>query len=226
MKKLNVAIDGTSGVGKSTTADLLAEKYHMVHLDTGAMYRAAALALARHPEPFESEKELQEWLDGFEIAFDENNHVLLNGQDVSRAIREDAVSAMASKAAAMPAVRKMLVRQQQAICKDGGYIVDGRDICSVVLPDADLKLFLSASPQARAARRAAQNAQMGIASDYETILKDIQARDYQDSTRAISPLKKAEDATEVDTSALSQQEVVDLISSMMDALIRERSAQA
>lgn len=217
MKKINVAIDGTSGVGKSSVADLLAEKYGMIHLDTGAMYRALAWGLARAETSLEDENELKKALETMTVSFDDDRHVLLNGKDVSQDIRTDEISAFTSRIAAKESIRKKMVALQQEIAEHKGYIVDGRDICSVVLPDAEVKLFLSASPEARAQRRYLQNTEMGLKADYETILDSILKRDYQDSHRAISPLKKAEDAVEIDTSHLNIDQVVEKVSELMEA---------
>lgn len=221
MKKINVAIDGTSGVGKSSIADLLADKYGMIHLDTGAMYRAVALAIMESGIDLADEKAIEELLEKAVINFDEEGKIHLNGKDVSKKIREDKVSLFASKTAALAPVRKHLVKLQQQITKNKGYIVDGRDICEVVLPDAEVKVFMAASAKARAMRRYKQNLEAGMQADYETIYQDIVKRDEQDSTRAISPLKKAEDAALVDTSDLNIEQVVDALSVLIDHALEE-----
>ena len=178
MKKINIAIDGPSGVGKSTIADIVAEKLGMKHLDS------------------------------IDIHFDEENHVYLDGEDVSKEIRMNDVSMQASKTSQLAIVRKKLVNLQQKVCARKGFIVDGRDICSVVLPDAEVKIFMSASSKAIAQRRYDEYISKGINADYETIYQDIVARDYQDTHREISPLQKTEDAIEIDTSNLTIDEVV------------------
>lgn len=223
MMNINIAIDGTSGVGKSSVADLLAEKYGMRHLDTGAMYRCCALALQKADTDLQDEKSVRNVLDAIEIDF-EGDNVLLNGEDVSRAIRADEISLLTSKVSQLSAVREKMVQLQQQIAAAKGYIVDGRDICSVVLPDAEVKVFLSASAAARAMRRMKQNQEMGMQADYEKILQEIEQRDYQDMNRAISPLKKAEDAVEIDTSALSLAQVADAISKLVDAAAAGKGA--
>lgn len=217
MKNFNIAIDGTSGVGKSTIADLLAEKYGMRHLDTGAMYRCVAYALKKAGIDLNSTEKVQEILDGLQIKFIEDQ-VYLNGEDVSLKIRQNDISKFASITSALPIVREKLVDLQRKAVKDGGFIVDGRDIGTVVLKDAPLKIFMSASAAARAKRRFDQNVEKGLEADYDTILKDIEERDYQDSHRSISPLKKAEDAKEIDTSSLSIEQVVNTISKLIDKL--------
>lgn len=207
---INIAIDGPSGVGKSTISDRLAAKLHMHHLDTGAMYRCVALYLKENHIDLNNEKQLQKALGSIEIEF-ENDRVLLNKKDVTKAIRMNDISMYTSVVSAIAPVRTRLVSLQQKIAKDKGYIVDGRDICSVVLPDADVKIYMDASPKARADHRYSEYVSKGIDADYDTIYKDILARDKQDMERTISPLVKAEDAVVVDTSNLSIDEVVDTI---------------
>lgn len=208
MTKINIAIDGPSGVGKSTIADIVADRLHYIHLDTGAMYRCVAYYVKKNSIDYMDEAILKEALDQIHIHFDEDR-VLLNGEDVSRAIRTNDISMMASKTSALPLVRERLVALQQEITAEKGYIVDGRDICTVVLPDAEVKIFMSADAKARAQRRYNEYIEQGIDADYETIYQDIVARDYQDTHRTISPLKKAKDAIEVDTSHLNIEEVVE-----------------
>ncbi len=215
MKRINIAIDGPSGVGKSTIADILAEKLGMRHLDTGAMYRCVAYYLTTHSVDTSDSALLQSALDQIHIDFIDDK-VLLNGQDVSTEIRTNEISMATSKVASLPLVRKHLVVLQQEIAANKGYIVDGRDICSVVLPDAEVKLYMDASPEARADRRYKEYISKGVEADYQEIYDDIVKRDYQDSHREISPLKKAEDATLVDTSHLSIDEVVEKILNIIE----------
>lgn len=215
MKKINIAIDGPSGVGKSTISDFLAEKYNMSHLDTGAMYRCVAYYISKNHIDYTDESKLQKALENITIRFEDKN-VFLNNEDVSTSIRTNDVSMMAAKISSFAPVRKKMVSLQQEICKDKGYIVDGRDICTCVLPDAEVKIFMSASSQARAERRYKEYVDKGIKIDYKKILEDINKRDYQDSTRAISPLRKAEDAIEVDTSNMNIEQVFDCLSQIID----------
>ncbi|MDO4466044.1 MAG: (d)CMP kinase [Bacillota bacterium] len=210
MKKINIAVDGTSGVGKSSVCDRIAETLQLTHLDTGAMYRCVALYLKEQNTDLEDLEAVEKAVNDIRIRFD-NDIVFLNDKDVSKVIRTNEISMMASKTSALAPVRKRLVGLQQEVTAEKGYIVDGRDICTVVLPDADVKIFMSATPEARADRRYKEYISKGIEADYETILKDINQRDYQDSHRAISPLVKAEDAIEVDTSSLTIDEVVQTI---------------
>lgn len=216
MKKMNIAIDGPSGVGKSTIADIVAEKLHMLHLDTGAMYRCVAYKTLQEKTNIQDEKAMAQLMDSIEIYFDENKHVFLDGKDVSKEIRMNEVSMQASKTSQLDIVREKLVTLQQKVCENKGYIVDGRDICSVVLPDADLKIFMTASSKARAQRRYDEYVSKGIDADYETIYQDIVARDYQDTHRKISPLVKTEDAIEIDTSSLTIDEVVSKVLDLVE----------
>ena len=206
-KSINIAIDGPSGVGKSTIADIVAEKLGMVHLDTGAMYRCVAYYLIQEKIDFEESDALNQALNRIEISF-KDDKVYLNGNDVSKEIRTNEISMATSKVAALSSVRKKMVYLQQEVAKSKGYILDGRDICSVVLPDAEVKIYMDASSKARAERRYKEYINKGIDADYETIYQDIIARDYQDSHREISPLVKTEDATCIDTSNCTIDEVV------------------
>lgn len=215
MKKINVAVDGTSGVGKSSTCDRLADANGMTHLDTGAMYRCVALAIRDSGTDLDDEQAVQAILDGISIRFTDGK-VLLNGKDVSGAIRTNEISNLTSKVSALPVVRQKMTSLQQETVADKGFIVDGRDICTVVLPDAEVKIFLSARPEARAQRRYDEYMQKGIAADYDQILADIKARDWQDSHRALAPLVKAEDAVEIDTSDLGIDEVVAAMQALVD----------
>ena len=209
--RINIAIDGPSGAGKSTIADILASKLSYVHLDTGAMYRSAALLAIKNNVSLSDEEKIVELMENdFKLDMT-NDRVVLNGEDISEAIRTNDVSMAASDISKLSGVRKALVKSQQEIASKKGYIVDGRDICLVVLPDAEVKIFLTATSEDRARRRLEQNRQKGIIDDYDRILEDIKKRDYQDSHRANSPLVKADDATLIDSSNMSIDDVVDEI---------------
>lgn len=201
MKKFNIAIDGPSGVGKSTIAKKIARQYNMIHLDTGAMYRCIAYFLKNNPG------NIEEKLDQIQIQFD-NNHVFLNQQDVTDEIRNEEISLLASDVAKNEKVRHFLVAKQREIAKNQGFILDGRDIGSVVLPDAQVKFYLSASAEVRAQRRFNEYQSKNIKVELKDLLNDIEKRDLQDSTRAHSPLIKVVDAYELDTSNKSVEEVI------------------
>ena len=218
MPKFNIAIDGPSGVGKSTIANILADHYHMIHLDTGAMYRCVAFYLIQNQVDIQNEQELQEALNCIDIHFD-GDKVFLNNQDVSSQIRLNEISMAASKISALPLVRNKLVSLQQNIASQKGFILDGRDICTVVLPNAEVKIYMDASSKARAQRRYDEYISKGIDADYEVIFQDIVARDYQDAHREHSPLKVADDAVVIDTSDMTISEVVETIENIIEDIV-------
>lgn len=213
--KLNIAIDGPSAAGKSTIADLLAKRFHLTHLDTGAMYRCCAYAAITQGIALDDENSLYETIKNADIRFDENKDVYLNNRKVTLEIRQNEISMAASKVSTFAKVREALVAMQREIAEEKGYILDGRDIGTVVLPDADVKIYMVASVEARAKRRFQEYMKKGIDADYDTIYKDIVQRDYQDTHRAASPLKKASDAIEIDTSDMSIKEVVEKVSNII-----------
>lgn len=189
--KINIAIDGPSAAGKSTIAKLLAKKLNYSHLDTGAMYRCVGYQANRSNIDTNDAAALAKMIDGMEIDFDSKGNVYINGEDVSSAIRQNQVSMLASSVSVHPEVRERLVAMQQKIAENKGYIMDGRDIGTVVLPQAELKVFMIASVEARAQRRYQEYISKGIEADYKEIYDDIEKRDYQDIHRSVSPLKKA-----------------------------------
>ena len=209
--KINIAIDGPSAAGKSTIADILAERLGYTHLDTGAMYRAVAYDAFRKQIPLDDENRIVSMIEAMDLQMLPDGRVILDGEDVSDEIRTNEVSMGASDVSKLEGCRKALVAMQQKICEEGGYILDGRDIGTVVLKDAPVKIYLTASAEARAQRRVLQNQEKGLEADYEQILEDIRKRDYQDMHREFSPLTKAEDAIEIDTSDLNLEEVTDLV---------------
>ena len=206
--KYNIAIDGPSAAGKSTIADLLAEKLNYVHLDTGAMYRAVAYKAFQQDIAIDDEENIVKMIEDMHLDMTSDGKVILDGDDISEKIRTNEISMGASDVSKLEGCRKALVAMQQKICENGGYILDGRDIGTVVLVDAPVKIYLVASAEARAERRVKQNIEKGIDADYESILEDIKKRDYQDTHREHSPLRKADDAVEIDTSDMSIDEVV------------------
>ncbi|MBQ1447764.1 MAG: (d)CMP kinase [Erysipelotrichaceae bacterium] len=215
---INIAIDGPSAAGKSTIAEMLAEKYHMVHLDTGAMYRLVAYKATKSGIDYDDEDALEDMIFHTSIKMEPDGSMYLDGEPItSEQIRTDEMSMASSAVSRHKKVRAALVAMQQEISKDKGYILDGRDIGTVVLKDAEVKIFLVASAEARARRRIKQNLEKGLeVKDFETVLKEIQERDLQDSTRENSPLVKADDAIEVDNSDGTLEELLDKISVYVD----------
>ncbi len=208
---INIAIDGPSASGKSTIAKELCKELNYKHLDTGAMYRCVALKVKRTDTDYDNEEELQNLLESINIDFTPDGAVLLDGEDVSGEIRTDEISMLASTVSAKKTVRKHLVKIQQQIAKDKGYVMDGRDIGTVVLPDAEVKIFLVASVETRAQRRFLENKQRGIECNLRELKQEIVERDYQDTHRKHSPLRKAKDAIEIDTSNMNIDEVLDAV---------------
>lgn len=207
-KRINIAIDGPSGAGKSTISELLAQKLEYAHLDTGAMYRAIALYCKNNNISADDETGIVAAIQAVELLMKNDGSVVLNGEDVSSLIRQNDISMLASAVSRHRLVRSAMVFKQQEITKGKGYIVDGRDIGTVVLPDAEVKFFLTATAADRALRRIKQYQEKDIEADYQQILKDIEERDYQDTHRANSPLRKADDAYEIDSSNMTLEEVV------------------
>ena len=217
--KINIAIDGPSAAGKSTIAKLLAKKLGYAHLDTGAMYRCVGYHADRIHVSLDDEDALAAMTAAMQIRFDSEGRVFLNGEDVSSAIREIRVSLLASRISVYPRVRQLLVDMQRQMAAEKGIIMDGRDIGTVVLPDAELKIFMVASVEARARRRYQEYVDKHIEADYQRICEDIQKRDDQDMHRAASPLRKAADAHEIDTSDMSIPEVCDAIMKLAEKTI-------
>ena len=217
MKTIQIAIDGPASSGKSTVAKIIAKDFGYTYLDTGAMYRAATYIALQHQINPEESSQLLYLLDQYPISFgrseDGEQLVYVGDVDVSHPIRENTVTNAVSAFAAIPAIREKLVALQQEIAQQGGIVMDGRDIGTVVLPKAELKIFLVASVDERAERRYKENLSKGIETDLETLKEEIAARDYKDSHRETSPLKQAEDAIYLDTTGLSILEVVEKIKS-------------
>jgi len=214
MEYISVAIDGPAGAGKSSVAKKVAKDLDFIYVDTGAMYRSVALYAIRNNISPSDEVAIKEKIDDIDITIkyiDGVQHIYLNGVDVSEDIRTPQVSMGASDVAKIGIVREKLVSIQRNMAKVANIIMDGRDICTTVLPDAQIKLFLTASVDARAKRRYDEMVQKGMECEYEEIKKDIIARDKNDSERKISPLKKADDAKLLDTSDMSFDEVVDTV---------------
>lgn len=220
--RINIAIDGPSAAGKSTIAKELAKILNYVHLDTGAMYRCTALKALQSGIALDDEAAVCEMLKNTEITLTPDGKVFLDGKDVSTDIRADEVSMAASDVSKLEKVRADLVARQQEMAKAKGFIMDGRDIGTVVLKDAEVKIYMTASAYARAERRYKQNIEKGIpTSDIETIAKEIAERDYQDMHREHSPLRKADDAIEIDTSDMTIPEVTEAIYQLCEKFLQK-----
>ncbi|WP_270220044.1 (d)CMP kinase [Lactococcus lactis] len=212
MKKIQIAIDGPASSGKSTVAKIIARNLDLIYLDTGAMYRVATfVALQKETD---DAKEIIEFIEKNPISFmngQKGQEVLMGSENVTEMIRTNEVTNTVSKISAMTEIREFMVAEQQRIAKNGGIIMDGRDIGTVVLPEADLKIFLVASVDERAERRYKENLSKGIPTDLERLKIEISERDRKDSTRAISPLKQAEDAILLDSTGKTINEIVQFI---------------
>lgn len=222
MKVINVAIDGPAGAGKSTISRKAAAELGFIYIDTGALYRTVGLnALRKGADINDAESVIATLTDDLKVELkfiDGEQRMFLCGEDVSDKIRTPEVSSAASKTSAVPEVRKFLFDLQKQLAKENNCIMDGRDIGTVVLPDADVKIFLTATPEARAERRYLELKEKGMDVTYEDVLADMIKRDYDDSHRAIAPLKQADDAILADTSGNTLQQSIDLILS----IIKER----
>jgi cytidylate kinase len=207
-----IAVDGPGGAGKGELCLRLSKKYGFAILDSGAIYRVLAYAALKKGIALNAEEELSALASGLNLSFKEVNNavaVILDGEDVSSFIRTEETGGAASKIAVLPKVRAALLQRQRDFAVNPGLIADGRDMGTVVFPDASAKIFLDASAEERARRRVAQLESRGVAADYDKILKEIADRDYRDRNRATAPLKPADDALVLDSTTLSIQEVVD-----------------
>ena len=209
--RLSVAIDGPAGAGKSTIAKLVAKEFDLMYINTGAMYRAVALKAEENNIGDKDIEALCSLISTFEMKF-ENDDLILNGENIQDKITMPEISKIVSKYASIKEVREILVKLQREMSNKFDVIMDGRDIGTVVLKDSKFKFFLTATPEARAERRYKELTNRGLEVDYSTILEDIIKRDYIDSNREVDPLKKADDAIEIDTTKLSINEVVKEIS--------------
>ena len=218
-KICSVAIDGPSGAGKSTIARSVAKRFGFVYVDTGAIYRTVGLAVRRAGLDPKSSAQVESLLPGLaiELGYGEDGvqRMLLQGEDVSGLIRTPEISMYASDVSALPVVRAFLLDMQRSTARKMSVVMDGRDIGTVVLPDAGLKIFLTASPEARALRRHKELLEKGQSVTYEEVFADMAQRDHNDSTRAAAPLKPAEDSVYVDTTDLGLQESVDAVCALV-----------
>lgn len=215
-----VAIDGPAGSGKGTITKIIGDKLNLIYIDTGAMFRCVALEMARKNISVEDEIGIKNILDNIKIEFqndDGKQIVLLNGEDVSLEIRTSEISNFVSPVSAIKIVRDNLLKLQRQVAEGKNVIMEGRDIGTVVFPNANVKIYLDASSEERARRRVKQNQEKGLPADYETILEEIKIRDKRDSIREIAPLKKADDAILVDSTNLTIDEVVNEIIKIIDS---------
>jgi cytidylate kinase len=230
-KKINIAIDGYSSCGKSTLAKSIAKRYGLRYVDTGAMYRAVALYMLRNgwnPESVPDEEFLRKKLGEVRIDFGydaEKDRIiaLLNGEDVEDEIRSMTISNVVSKISQHPLVRKQLVKWQQEMIGEGGVVMDGRDIGTVVMPDADLKIFLTAKPEVRAQRRFRELKSKGMDVKMDDVIRNLNERDFMDVNRAENPLKKADDAIEIDNSEMTLEEQNRLVFEMIERILNGKS---
>lgn len=213
--RTSIAIDGPAGAGKSTIAKLLGKKYDLMYINTGSMYRAVTLfAMKRGIDPT-NVKKLENLIDELNMYF-ENDDLIVNGIDISKDLTNIEVTNNVSRYAAVPEVRQKLVQLQREISQNYDVIMDGRDIGTVVLKDASVKIFLTARAEERANRRYEELIAKNVKVDYNNILEDIKRRDYIDSHREVDPLQKAADAIEIDSSLMNIEEVVEAISKYID----------
>lgn len=220
MKKFSIAIDGPAGAGKSSIAKKLASKLECIYIDTGAMYRSVGFYCIKQGIDYCDELKVSESMSHIQLelqAGEKGQLIFLNGEDVSTAIRSSEVAASASKVATYGKVRSALVEMQRNMQSAVSVVMDGRDIGTVVMPNATLKIFLTASVEERAQRRYREYVEKGIEVSLDQLTQEIIDRDYQDTHREISPLKKAEDAVELDTTFMTIDEIVDYISKLLEA---------
>ena len=223
MKKKTIAIVGPAAAGKSTIAQEVAKRLNFTYIDTGAMYRAVTLYCLNHQINCQNESEVEKVLNNINIELKPQHIVLLNNQDVSFDIRSREVNANVSYIASYKNVRLFLVEQQRKMALHDSIVMDGRDIGSYVLPNADVKIFQVASVETRAQRRFLENKQKGIECTLTSILEEVKKRDYIDSHRDFAPLVKANDAIEIDTSNLTINEVVDLVLKIINEKVGNRN---
>lgn len=211
---LIIAIDGPAGSGKGTVAKEVSKKLGILNVDTGAMFRCVALEMVRNNVGLEETEKVQKILNSLDIELKAENETLkvyINGEDVSDKIRTEEISKFVSPVSTIKIVREKLLNIQRKIGMNQDIVMEGRDIGTVVFPNADVKIYLDASPEERAKRRTKQNEEKGIVSDYEKVLEEIKIRDKRDMTREIAPLKRAEDAIYIDSTNLKISEVIEKI---------------
>ena len=224
-KQIQVAIDGPASAGKSTVARLVAKKFHYVYCDTGAMYRVVTLAALNRGISMEDTAQISKLAQEIKISFapgEPEQKVFLNGEEVTTDIRQGRIDQNVSAVAAIPEVRQEMTNLQRQIAREGGIVMDGRDIGSTVLPDAPVKIFMVATAHERARRRYVENKAKGIkTASLEELQKEIELRDKKDSSRKVSPLTQAPDAIRLDTTQLTIDQVVDKISTIIKKTLNE-----
>lgn len=220
----SIAIDGPSGAGKSTLAKMIAEELRFLYVDTGAIYRTVGLYAQKNDVDPHDAAGVTDLLDSIKIEMNHGDdglqHMYLNGEDVTADIRQHAISAYASAVSAIPQVRAFLLEMQRSFARTNNVVMDGRDIGTVVLPDAPVKIFLTAAPEDRARRRYEELLQRGQQTDYDTVLKDLIQRDYNDSHRESAPLKQADDAILLDTTGNTLEQSFELLLNTVKELLK------
>lgn len=206
-----VAIDGPAGAGKGTITKLVGEKLDLVNVDTGATFRCVALNMLKENVGIDEEEKIKTLLEKINIEMYPEGEIFLNGEDVTKRIRENDVNNFVSPVSTIKVVRDKLLEIQRKIAEGKNVIMEGRDIGTTVFPNADVKIYLDATPEERARRRVLQNKEKGIETSYEEVLENIKDRDYRDSNREIAPLRKAEDAIYIDSSDMTIEEVVNKV---------------
>lgn len=206
-----VAIDGPAGSGKGTITKLVGERLGLINIDTGATFRCVALNMLQEGIEIQEENKIKELLDKIDINMKETGEIFLNGEEVTKKIRENDVNNFVSPVSVIKIVRDKLLEIQRKIAQGKNVIMEGRDIGTVVFPNADVKIYLDASPEERAKRRMKQNQEKGITTSYEEVLKNILDRDKRDSSREVAPLKQADDAIYIDSTNMTIEEVTDKI---------------
>ena len=217
--KMSIAIDGPAGAGKSTIAKMIGDKYELMYINTGSMYRAVTLFAMRNSINEDDIDRLCALIETLDMRFEKDN-LIVNGEDITEEIRSLEVTNNVSKYASVAEVRKKLVDMQRKIAANYNVIMDGRDIGTVVLKDATIKVFLTARAEERAKRRYKELMDKNVETKYEDILSDIERRDYIDSNREVDPLKKADDAIEIDSSLMNIEEVVNEISKLVENIMK------